>query len=174
MEELAFWKAVTVDHADFLEQLVNTLQENKIPYCVIGGVAVNAYTDPVLTLDFDIVIAVDELARAERLLAEKFTAARFAHSLNLASPNSRLRVQIQLDSRYAAFVARATPQEVLGFVLPVATPADLLQGKLWAVQDSERRASKRQKDLADIARLLEEFPELRANVPPNVLTQLIT
>lgn len=174
MEELAFWKAVTVDRADFLEQLLNTLQENKIPYCVIGGVAVNAYTDPVLTLDFDIVIAVEELERAEKLLAEKFSVKRFPHSLNVASPNSRLRVQIQLDPRYAEFVSRATPQEVLNLVLPVASAADLMHGKIWAFQDDARRASKRQKDLADIARLLEEFPELRASVPQEILARLIS
>jgi hypothetical protein len=33
---------------------------------------------------------------------------------------------------------------------------DVLQGKVWAVQDSSRRGSKRQKDLADIARILEK------------------
>ncbi len=32
---------------------------------------------------------------------------------------------------------------------------DILAGKIWAVSDSDRPASKRQKDLADIARLLE-------------------
>ncbi len=174
MEELAFWKAVTLDRADFLEQLVNTLNENKVPYCVIGGVAVNAYTDPVLTLDFDIVIAVEELERAEKLLAEKFTVKRFPHSLNVESPNSRLRVQIQLDPRYASFLSRATPQEVLNLVLPVANPTDLLRGKVWAFLDDKRRPSKRQKDLVDIARLLEEFPELRASVPREILSQLIT
>lgn len=173
MEELEFWKAVTVDHADFLQEFVALLNDNRIAYCVIGGVGVNAYTDPVLTLDFDIVITVAELERAEKLLAANYTVKRFEHSLNITSPNSRLRVQIQLDPRYAEFVSRAAPQEVLNLVLPVASPADLLRGKIWAFQDNTRRASKRQKDLADIARMLEEFPDLRVQVPAEILSQLV-
>jgi hypothetical protein len=35
--------------------------------------------------------------------------------------------------------------------------------------DPARRPSKRQKDLADIARLLEAYPALRENVPTEVL-----
>lgn len=173
MEELEFWKAVTADHADFLQEFVARLNDNRIAYCVIGGVGVNAYTDPVLTLDFDIVIAVAELERAEQLLAANYTVKQFEHSLNIPSPNSRLRVQIQLDPRYAEFVSRAAPQEVLNLVLPVASPADLLRGKVWAFQDNTRRASKRQKDLADIARMLEEFPDLRVQVPTEILSQLV-
>ena len=39
--------------------------------------------------------------------------------------------------------------------------------------DSHRQASKRQKDLADIARLLEKFPDLRDQVPASVLKRLV-
>jgi hypothetical protein len=38
--------------------------------------------------------------------------------------------------------------------------------------DDTRRPSERQKDLADIARLLEAFPELRERVPQDVLSRL--
>jgi len=50
---------------------------------------------------------------------------------------------------------------------------DVLRGKVWAAQDPERRASKRQKDLADIARLLEGYPNLRSLVPQEILSRLI-
>jgi hypothetical protein len=59
------------------------------------------------------------------------------------------------DPRYQAFITRAASRSVLGVTLPVAALEDVFQGKLWAVQDADRRASKRQKDLADIARLIE-------------------
>ena len=49
--------------------------------------------------------------------------------------------------------------------MPVAVLEDLLQGSVWAAQDTNGRASKRQKDLADIARILESFPHLRSAVP---------
>ena len=58
-------------------------------------------------------------------------------------------------------------------MLPVAKIEDVLHGKVWAVQDPTRRASKRQKDLADIARLLETDPILREEVPDDVLARLV-
>ena len=82
-------------------------------------------------------------------------------------------MQIQTDPRYAPFVDRATEREVLGVRLPIASIEDVLQGKVWAVEDSTRRASKRQKDLADIARLLDDRPDLRSRVPDMVLQRLI-
>ncbi|MFO3797400.1 MAG: nucleotidyl transferase AbiEii/AbiGii toxin family protein, partial [Anaerolineales bacterium] len=62
--------------------------------------------------------------------------------------------------------------EVLGMKLPVARLEDVLQGKIWAALDPERRGSKRQKDLADIARLIEHYPHLRDRVPPEILARL--
>ena len=66
-----------------------------------------------------------------------------------------------MDPRYSTFVQRAVEGEVLGLRLPVAAVDDVLQGKVWAALDPTRRPSKRQKDLADIARLLEAYPHLR-------------
>lgn len=82
-------------------------------------------------------------------------------------------MQIQTDPRHAPFVDRAAEREVLGLVLPVASIEDELQGKVWAADDGTRRASKRQKDLADIARLLEQRPDLRSRVPDSILRRLI-
>jgi hypothetical protein len=62
---------------------------------------------------------------------------------------------------------------VLDLELPVAAIDDILRGKIWAVQDATRRASKRQKDLADIARVLEAYPQLRGMVPEDVLARLV-
>lgn len=168
-----FWKAVLDDRVDFLDRLIALLTDHGIRYCLVGGQAVNAYAEPVVSLDLDVVIASDQLPRVEILLREAFIVERFAHSLNVSLPESDLRVQIQTDPRYAPFVDRATIREVLGRRLPVASLDDILQGKLWAVTDETRRPSKRQKDLADIARLLESYPALRAQVPAEVLAKLV-
>jgi hypothetical protein len=98
---------------------------------------------------------------------------RFPHSVNVSAAGSDLRVQIQTDPRYEPFIARATERELLGIRMPVAAIEDVLQGKVWAAEDSTRRASKRQKDLADIARLLEARPDLRARVPESILQRLV-
>ena len=90
-----------------------------------------------------------------------------------AVSQGRLRAQIQTDPRYFAFVDRAAPRDILGVRLPVARLEDVLHGKIWAVTDASRRPSKRQKDLADIARLLEVYPELRSQVPADVAAKLV-
>jgi hypothetical protein len=168
-----FWKAVVDDKVDFLDRLIGLLTDHGVRYCLVSGQAVNAYAEPVVSLDLDVVIASDQLARVETLLRETFIVERFPHSLNVSLMGSDLRVQIRTDPRYAPFVDRATIREVLGHRLPVASLDDILQGKLWAVTDETRRPSKRQKDLADIARLLESYPALRARLPAEVVTKLL-
>ena len=57
MSALAFWKAMVGDKSNFLERVVSLLRESDIKFCVIGGVAVNAYAESALTQDLDIVLA---------------------------------------------------------------------------------------------------------------------
>lgn len=173
MDARTIWKTVAADRIDFLDRLLALLRERQVRFCVVGGQAVNAYAEPVVSLDLDIVIAVDRLEELERVFAASFSTERFPHSLNLSEPGSDLRVQVQTDVRYFDFIARAAEREVLGLRLPVASVDDVLQGKVWAAGDPDRRASKRQKDLADIARLIEAFPELRSQVPADVLAKLL-
>jgi hypothetical protein len=172
MRAAAFWKAVTKDEVDFLGRLLDVLAARGIRHCVLGDQGVNAYAEPVVSLDLDLVVAADQLADLEASLAG-YDVMRFPRHIDVGIDGSDLRVQIQTDPRYEAFVDRATEREVLGVPLPVAALQDVLQGKIWAVSDTSRRGSKRQKDLADIARLLEAHPELRARVPAEILGRLI-
>jgi Nucleotidyl transferase AbiEii toxin, Type IV TA system len=172
MRASVFWKAVAVDRANFLESLVELLKSNEIRYCVIGGQGVNAYVEPLVSLDLDLVIAVEQLSQAEALLRGQFEVERFPHSLNVTAPESKLRVQVQTDPRYFPFVERALVREVLEIPLPVAALPDILQGKIWAAMDESRRPSKRRKDLLDIERIVEQYPELRGMVPPEIAEKL--
>ncbi len=173
MQALTFWKTITMDKSDLLERLFSFLEEKGIQFCVIGGQAVNAYAEPLVSLDLDLAIVADQLEDAEHLLASHFEVKPFPHSLNISAPDSALRVQIQKDKRYSEFVERAEKHSVLGLVLPVASLGDTLQGKVWAAMDEERRGSKRQKDLADIARILDKYPDLRSSVPESLLARLV-
>ena len=101
-----------------------------------------------------------------------FYIERFAHSINLTSSESDLRIQLQTDSRYQEFIRNATTKDVLGYKMKVATVEDVLQGKIWAYSDEGRRMSKRQKDLADIVRLLETYPDLADKVPAEIQDKL--
>ena len=173
MRALTFWKTVIVDQTNLLESLIALLDENGIRYCVIGGQAVNAYVEPVVSLDLDLVVAIEQIELIESLLKDRFKVERFLHIINVSQSGSDLRVQIQTDPRYLSFLQRASFRTILGLRLPVAHLEDVLQGKIWAVMDPERRASKRQKDLADIARLLDTASELRDRVPKEILDRLL-
>ncbi len=173
MQALEYWKAVTSDRSGFLDRVVAVLRDSGVKYCVIGGQGVNAYVEPVVSLDFGVAVAAADLSSAENALAREFRVERFAHSVNVSTSGSDLRVQLQTDPRYAAFVEHARPRLVLGLTLPVARVEDVLQGKVWAAQDVSRRPSKRQKDLADISRLLEAHPDLRPQVPQAILDRLL-
>lgn len=126
-----------------------------------------------VSLDLDVAVAEEDQAGLERQLRAAFRVERFPHGLNASAEGSDLRVQVQTDPRYSEFVARAAPRSVLGLTLPVADVHDVLRGKVWAALDAGRRPSKRQKDLADIARLLETHPHLRDEVPEELRARLL-
>src|SRR5512145_2412849 len=104
MQALTFWKTITMDQSNLLESLISLLNEQGIRYCVIGGQAVNAYVEPLVSLDLDLVVAIDQMEEAIALFQSRFEVKRFPHSLNIEMPGSDLRVQIQTDIRYSSFV----------------------------------------------------------------------
>ena len=171
MTKKEFMIKIAREKKDLLQEFVNILKKKKIPFCVIGGLSVNAYTEPVVSLDLDVVVVVEEL---KGLLAslKKYKIREFPNSINISSPDSDLRIQIQTDVRYQDFIQRAKVKDVLGYKLPVARIEDVLQGKIWAAQDKTRRASKRQKDLADILRLVEARKSLATLIPSSLRRRL--
>jgi hypothetical protein len=118
---------------------------------LMGAPFLAAQSYPVVTEDLDIVVAAEEIEALETALTQHFKVRRFPHSINVSAPPSKLQIQIQTDPRLE----------------------DILQGKIWAAMDADRRQSKRQKDLADIARILEVSPDLRERVPAELLSKLL-
>jgi len=172
MNERQFTNRVTNSQKDFLQDFVDLLQKLDVPFCVIGGLAVNAYAEPVVSLDLDLVAVSEHLGKLIESLEHRFTVREFPHSVNVSSPASDLRIQLQTDPRYQDFVARASQRTVLGYDIPVAALEDVLRGKVWAFSDPTRRASKRQKDLADIMRLVETHPHLMVALPDSLRERL--
>ena len=143
------------------------------PYCLIGGLAVNCYVEPVYTLDADIVVVAKNLqALIVRLKEEGFTTEQHAHSVNATAAESELRIQFTTDDRYQTFLDRANDADVLGTRVCVASLRDVVQGKLWAYADTHRRLSKRKKDELDLIRLGEAYPELLILYPPDVAAEI--
>ena len=169
----AFLNGVTRSHEDIVQMLLSLLAQTQAAYCIIGGLAVNAYAEPVVSLDMDLVVVADRLeALRAAAVARGMKVQAFPHSLNVSMTSSDLRIQIQTDPRYQAFLARSERRNVLGYSMVVAGLRDVLQGKLWAYADETRRASKRQKDLSDIMRLAETHPELTSDLPAEIAQRI--
>jgi hypothetical protein len=172
MTEKEFLNNLADDKSDVIQHFLDLLDRLKISYCVIGGLAVNAYVEPVVSLDLDLVIAADSIENLKKAAADAFAIKEFPHSLNLSSSESQLRIQIQTDPRYQKFLGTASSKTILGYEMKTAALEDVLQGKIWAYLDSERRKSKRQKDLADILRLTESYPHLIDLLPETIKSNL--
>jgi len=142
-------------------RLVDCLERADAVWCVIGGVAVNHWAEqPMVTQDVDIVVASDSIKRTVVLLEEAgFSSKRFEWSINFKG-HSTVSIQLSTEDFYRDFPSRAVPADVHGILLRVASLEDTLKGKMKAWSEPERRQSKRIKDLADIARLVEAHPRL--------------
>jgi hypothetical protein len=143
------------------------------PYCLIGGLAVNCYVEPVYTLDAGIVVIASRLPQlSEHLREQGFKTQKHAPSVNALAPGSDLRIQFTTDERYQEFLARSIEAEVLGVRARIACLEDVTRGKLWAYSDPRRRLSKRKKDELDLIRLAESYPALTLMYPRELREQL--
>ncbi len=172
MNQKSFFNGVSNGRKDIIQEIIDLLNGNHIEYCVIGGLAVNAYVEPVVSLDLDIVVIVDGIDILIESTKDKFKIERFAHSINLGSEDSDIRIQIQTDERYQDFIKRASIKNIMGYQMNVASLEDVVTGKVWAYSDKQRRGSKRQKDLADIMRIIESFPELKSKLPESIIERI--
>ena len=154
-------------------RLVEVLERLEVPWCMIGGLAVNFWADePMATADVDVIIAAERVEEAVDALVEAgFKTRRFEWSINLKG-SSKVSVQISTDEVYREFPARSVAADVHGILMRVASLHDTLAGKLVARRDHACRPSKRQKDLLDIVRLVESHPELKDDLPPDVAAQM--
>jgi len=159
--------------SDIIQVFLDIISKTGSRYCLIGGLAVNAYVEPVVSLDIDIVAAVEDVGAICKSAEERgLKVEQFEHSVNITGSGSDLRIQLQTDPRYQKFIPNAKDRDVLGYKMRVAKVEDVLQGKIWAYMDKTRRKSKRQKDLADIFRIIEKFPQLEATLPGDLREEL--
>jgi hypothetical protein len=123
-----FLNRVTNAQTDALALLLGLLEQTGAKHCVIGGLAVNAYAEPVVSLDLDIVIVTDKVqSLCEAANSKGITIERFEHSINLSVPGSDLRIQIQTDPRYQEFITQAAPHDGLGYMMAVAALEGVLR-----------------------------------------------
>jgi len=168
-----FYDWQTSGGTDDVMRLVACLESSDIPWCAIGGVAVNHWAEePMVTQDVDFVVAAENVERAIQALEEAgFKAEKHSWSVNFTG-RSKVSIQLSTEEVYLSFPARAVPADVHGILLRVASLEDTLTGKILAWRDGTRRQSKRIKDFADIARLVESHPSLWERLPEELKMQV--
>lgn len=155
-----------------LAAIASRLDEVGVKWCLIGGMAVSARSEPRFTRDVDLAVSVDDDRAAEAIIRgltvqgwetlavlEQTATGRLA-TVRLFPPGS-VGDRIVVDLLFASsgiepeIVAASSPLEVFpGLSVPVAAIPHLLVMKLLAANDRERY-----QDLADIEGLLKEASE---------------
>ncbi|MEK7449810.1 MAG: hypothetical protein AAB019_10060 [Planctomycetota bacterium] len=162
MTKQEFYRRITNSKKDLIKEFLGILHKLRIPYCVIGGVALNAYCEPMVTLDFDCVLHFDAISVIKKELLQKgFRIKTHPYTWEITRKGSDVRIQLQRDQRYQKFIKKAIKREVLGYQMKVAQKKDLLKGKIWAYCDPTRNTLKREKDRLDIRRLISKYPSLK-------------
>jgi len=152
--------------------LAEIFESSRTPYVVIGGIAVQVWTDETRTTkDIDVGLRTyDDIPRSllESLGFEH--EQTFEHSDNWRAPGpeprkKRTAVQFSVDELTARAVDGAETYHIFGGLpLKVASVVDLVDLKLAAATEPRRRPSKRASDVADVMRLKEEHPEIVTSV----------
>lgn len=173
MTEKQFYQWQTEGGTDDVTRFVNALEKADILWCAIGGVAVNYWSaEQMVTLDVDFVVAADSIEKAEKALIDAgFRAETFEWSINFKG-NSKVAIQLTTEDMYRDFASRGLAADVHGILMRVASLEDTLRGKIRAWSDPKRRQSKRLKDLADIARLVESHSQLWDDLPAELRTKI--
>jgi hypothetical protein len=173
MTKREFFDWQTAGGADDVMRFVDALERAQIKWCVIGGIAVNHWAqEPMVTRDVDFVVATDQIQAAKKaLVGAGFQADEHQWSVNFSCA-SQVAIQLTTEDFYRQYPERAVAADVHGILMRVASLEDTLRGKVKAWGTQGRRPSKKLKDLTDISRLIEAHPNLRAELPAEVLEQL--
>ena len=158
-----------VGGSDAIKLVIGVLAANG-EYCLIGGMAINCYVEPVYTEDTDFAIASD----SKKLIKEALKAAGIKvkenrYDMSVFVPNSQLTIHITTDERYKDFGRNAEDHLLFDeFQVKVASLKDLIKAKTWCLEDPYRKASKQFKDQADLCRIGENYPELEELLPESI------
>lgn len=148
--------------------LARVLRGAKVPYAIIGGVALQVHqSNPRTTLDIDVAVVRRDTIPREAITAAGFRFHEaFEHSENWFSSDGT-PVQFSDDPMLADAIANADEIALEDVILRVIRVVDLLHEKLRAGSDPARRRSKRLQDLADAESLLEMDPGLAGELRPD-------
>src|SRR6266853_5593310 len=98
MTALEAYELITRGGATDFAKLIEAC-ESFGPYCLIGGLAVNCYVEPVYTLDADIVVIAASLPKISTHLRDQGFKTEEYPSVNAQTPGSDLRIQFTTGER---------------------------------------------------------------------------
>lgn len=126
---------------DKIDQVIDLLTEEKISYCIIGGVAVLLHGGRASTIDFDLYILADDLPPLEDALKKRRIKISFAAPEQLRFNYKGLQVDVlPADPILGKLVlARAQKKKLGRRKVPVASPEDLIIMKTLADRPIDRR-----------------------------------
>ncbi len=102
------FESVTNGGSSDFSLLVSILDKHG-QWCLVGGLAVNCYVEPVFTMDAVIVVVSSELSAIQaELIGREFEVTEHEHSVNAQMKGSELRIQFTVDDRYQKFWLRRT------------------------------------------------------------------
>jgi len=163
-----------------IKKIARSLDEDKIPYMIIGGQAVLVYGRPRLTRDIDITLGIDtdnfslaeKVCRKLRLQVLPEKPKEFAGQtrvLPTEEPGSKIRVDFIFSfTEYEAQAIKRTKQVIMdGYPVKFASPEDVIIHKMLAERAVDAEDVKsiliKNKDLLDlkyIGKWLSEFGKL--------------
>ena len=173
MTQKQFYDWQTDGGSEDVSRLVAVVEERAFPWCMIGDFAVNHWSnEPMTTNHVDLVIASEKVEEAAELLKlVGFAEKRLPQSYHYRG-SSNVSFQVIKEKMFLGYPRRAVPARVQGIIVKVASLEDTLHRKVATFSDSERRRSKRLKDLSDISRLLEAHPHLQPLIPESIASRL--
>lgn len=152
-----------------LVKVETDLRELGVPWALVGGLAVSAWTEPRTTRDVDVALAVEEDPEAEDLVREMTARGyKLLESLEHKDAHRLSTVRLGMAGKHEGVIAdllfassgierelveAAVPFKVLpDFSVPLARIGHLLALKVLALRPD--RPQERPQDLADIRELL--------------------
>jgi hypothetical protein len=156
------------DKESVLATVLDVLHEHRVPYAVIGGIAVQLYTkEPRTTADIDLAISsLADIPRKDLTLRGFKFVGLHAYTENWLGPApahtpraGRVPVQFSYGKPMTAAVSRSIAVDV-GFPLQLVTVPDLVELKLLAAESPDRKRSKQGQNAVDVMKLIEEHPAI--------------
>jgi hypothetical protein len=138
---------------DTVKRVLEVLEQNQIPYAIIGGLAVSHHAVPRFTQDVDLVIRAEDMGRIRSLFPgcyQRGTSVVEVYDIGGTRVDvlpAKLRYQREV-------VARAVPGDIQGTPARVASVRDLILLKMFAAPD-RHEVGARMQDETDIVRTLE-------------------